>query len=71
MSWRAAAALVACILRASGYVALQTSRGRDGGVDIVAGRGDLGFGEPRLCVQVKARSGRVDQLEAQRAALGV
>ena len=58
--------LVACILRASGYVALQTRRGSDGGVDIVAGRGELGFGEPRLCVQVKARSTRVDLPEYDR-----
>ena len=58
--------LVACILRASGYMALQTRRGSDGGVDIVAGRGDLGFAEPRLCVQVKARSGKVDLAEYDR-----
>ena len=58
--------LVACILRASDYRALQTRRGRDGGVDIVAGRGDLGFAEPRLCVQVKARSGQVDLPEYDR-----
>ena len=58
--------LVACILRASGYMALQTRRGSDGGVDIVAGRGDLGFAEPRLCVQVKGRSGKVDLAEYDR-----
>ena len=58
--------LVACILRASDYIALQTRRGRDGGVDIVAGRGDLGFGEPRLCVQVKARSRPVELPEYDR-----
>lgn len=51
--------LVASILRASGYEAEETERGPDGGVDIVAGRGELGFGQPRLCVQVKGRSGLV------------
>ena len=45
---------VACILRASGYEALQTRGGPDGGVDVLAGMGDMGFGEPRLCVQVKS-----------------
>lgn len=58
--------LVACVLRASDYVALETRAGPDGGVDIVAGRGDLGFGQPRLCVQVKARTGKVDLAEYDR-----
>ena len=48
--------LVASILKASGYVVLQTRKGADGGVDVLAGKGDMGFGEPRLCVQVKART---------------
>ncbi len=48
--------LVASILKASGYVVLQTRKGTDGGVDVLAGKGDMGFGEPRLCVQVKART---------------
>lgn len=46
--------LVAAILRASGYEALETRSGPDGGVDVLAGKGDMGFGEPRLCVQVKS-----------------
>ena len=46
--------LVASILRASGYLAVETGQGSDGGVDVVAGPGDMGFGHPRLCVQVKA-----------------
>ena len=46
--------LVAAVLRASGYEALETRSGPDGGVDVLAGRGDMGFGEPRLCVQVKS-----------------
>ena len=41
--------LVASVLRASGYNAMQTRPGPDGGIDVVAGRGDMGFGEPRLC----------------------
>ncbi len=46
--------LVAEILKASGYSAAQTRLGPDGGIDVVAGMGDMGFGEPRLCVQVKS-----------------
>ena len=46
--------LVAHILRASGYNAVETRRGPDGGIDVLAGMGDMGFGEPRLCVQVKS-----------------
>ena len=46
--------LVASILRASGYHALETRKAPDGGIDVVAGQGDMGFGQPRLCVQVKS-----------------
>lgn len=46
--------LVTSILAASGYNALQTRPGPDGGVDVVAGRGEMGFDQPRLCVQVKS-----------------
>ena len=52
--------LVAEILRASGYHALETRRGPDGGIDVVAGQGDMGFGQPRLCVQVKSGRSPVD-----------
>ena len=58
--------LVASILRASDYEAMETTAGPDGGVDIVAGRGELGFGQPRLCVQVKARRGPVGLAEYDR-----
>ncbi len=52
--------LVAEILRASGYRALETRQGPDGGIDVVAGQGDMGFGQPRLCVQVKSGRSAVD-----------
>ena len=58
--------LVASILKASGYVVLQTRKGADGGVDVLAGKGDLGFGEPHLCVQVKARTSPVSLDEYDR-----
>ena len=52
--------LVAAVLEASGYTVLQTRRGADGGIDVVAGSGELGFGQPRLCVQVKSGRSLVD-----------
>ena len=51
--------LVANILEASGYNVLMTRKGADGGVDVLAGKGDMGFDEPRLCVQVKSGHTRV------------
>ena len=58
--------LVAGILQTSGYVVAQTRQGADGGIDVLAGKGDLGFGEPRLCVQVKGRVTPVDLPEYDR-----
>lgn len=49
------ARLVDRILRAQGYVTHLSPEGPDGGIDILAGTGPLGFGLPRLCVQVKSQ----------------
>ncbi|MCY4046620.1 MAG: restriction endonuclease [Candidatus Dadabacteria bacterium] len=47
--------LVAEVLKAQGFeVRPNPRKGSDGGVDILAGRGSMGFDEPRLCVQVKS-----------------
>ena len=45
---------IEAILRAQGYQTLQSPAGPDGGVDILAAPGDMGVGQPRLCVQVKS-----------------
>ena len=58
--------LVGSILRASGYHAIETRQGPDGGIDVVAGQGDMGFGHPRLCVQVKSGRNAVDLAEYNR-----
>lgn len=58
--------LVASILQASGYFVLQTRKGPDGGVDVLAGKGDMGFGDPHLCIQVKARTSPVSLNEYDR-----
>ena len=48
------------VLQAEGYFTQLSPAGPDGGVDILAGRGSLGFEGPRLCVQVKATASPVD-----------
>ena len=58
--------LVAEILQASGYYTLKTRRGADGGVDVLAGQGDMGLGQPQLCVQVKSGHHVVDLSEYNR-----
>ncbi len=45
--------LVNAVLEAQGYVTELSNPGPDGGVDIIAGRGPMGFDPPRLLVQVK------------------
>ena len=52
--------LVNAILQAQGYVTHHSATGADRGVDILAGSGDLGFGSPRICVQVKSEQAPVD-----------
>ncbi|WP_339744174.1 restriction endonuclease [uncultured Maricaulis sp.] len=46
--------LIAAILEAQGYRTEVTLPGADRGIDIVAGKGALGFDSPRLVVQVKS-----------------
>jgi len=48
--------LVDAILKAQGYTTYLSPAGADGGADILAGAGPLGFGSPRLCVEVKSES---------------
>lgn len=46
--------LVEGILKAQGYTTYRSPEGADGGADILAGSGPLGFIAPRLCVEVKS-----------------
>jgi restriction system protein len=48
------ARLVGAILTAEGYQVQVAKPGADGGVDIIAGTGPMGFGQPRIAVQVKS-----------------
>ncbi len=53
--------LVEAILKAQGYTTYRSPEGADGGADILAGAGPLGFGSPRLCVEVKSQSSPIDR----------
>ena len=53
-------ALVAALLETEGYRTVVSPAGADGGVDILAGKGPLGFDAPRLVVQVKLQDTAVD-----------
>ncbi|WP_425801224.1 restriction endonuclease [Desulfitobacterium sp. Sab5] len=53
--------LVESVLIAQGYITYRSPEGADGGVDILAGTGSLGFGIPRLCVEVKSGDTPIDR----------
>ena len=53
--------LVKAILEAEGYTVYQPPEGPDHGVDLLAGPEALGFGQPRICVQVKSTEGPVER----------
>ena len=46
--------LVAAVLEAKDFRVEVSPPGPDGGVDILAGKGPMGFDSPRICVQVKS-----------------
>jgi restriction system protein len=66
------ARLIGALLDAQGYQTHVSSPGPDGGVDIIAGREPMGFGLPRLCVQVKSNDQPVgvDVLHQLQGAMG-
>ena len=49
--------MVEAILNAQGYSTYMSSEGADGGADILDGNGPMGFGDQRICVEVKSESG--------------
>lgn len=52
--------LTAAVLQAQGYKLRISPEGPDGGVDIIAGKGPLGYESPRLVVQVKSSDSPVN-----------
>lgn len=53
--------LVEAILKAQGFTTHHSPKGADGGVDILAAPGTLGFGSPRICVQVKSQDSPLER----------
>ena len=53
--------LVDAVLRARGYTTFMSPEGPDKGIDIVAAPEPMGFGEPRVCVQVKSGDSALDR----------
>lgn len=53
--------LIEEILKAKGFTTYHSPRGADGGVDILASGGTMGFGSPKICVQVKTQDMPVDR----------
>jgi restriction system protein len=52
--------LVDAVLQAEDYFTKVSPPGPDGGVDILAATGPMGFGSPKLCVQVKSSKDRAE-----------
>lgn len=62
--------LVAEVLQAQGFTGVsQSPPGADRGVDILAGRGPLGMGSPRLAVQVKTGQAGVPEFRQLRGTM--
>jgi restriction system protein len=53
--------LVEAILKAQGFTTHHSEKGADGGVDILAAPDTLGFGRPRICVQVKSQTSPLER----------
>lgn len=53
--------LVEAVLKAQGYSTYLSPEGADGGADILAGAPPLGFGTPRLVVEVKSGDAPIDR----------
>lgn len=54
--------IVDAILRAKGFSTYVSPAGPDKGVDILASPGALGFGSPKICVQVKSTDAPADRM---------
>lgn len=53
--------LVEALLQVQGYTTYRSPEGADGGADILAGGGPMGFGQQRICVEVKSESSPIDR----------
>lgn len=53
--------LVESILNAQGFTTHHSEKGADGGIDLLAAPDTLGFGHPRICVQVKSQTSPLER----------
>ena len=53
--------LIEEILKAKGFTVYHSKQGADGGKDLLAAGGEMGFGSPKICVQVKTQDTPVDR----------
>ena len=53
--------LVEEILRAKGFTVYHSKQGADGGKDILAAAGEMGFSSPKICIQVKSQENPIDR----------
>lgn len=53
--------LIEEILKAKGFTVYHSKQGADGGKDLLAAGGEMGFGSPKICVQVKTHDTPVDR----------
>ncbi len=53
--------LIESILKAKGYTTYHSPEGADKGVDILAAPSQMGFGNPKLCIQVKSTDTPIDR----------
>jgi restriction system protein len=53
--------LVEAILNAQGFTTHHSDKGPDGGIDLLAAPDTLGFGRPRICVQVKSQDSPLER----------
>ena len=53
--------LIESILNAKGYTTYRSPEGADKGIDILAAPSPMGFGNPKLCVQVKSMESPIDR----------
>ncbi len=53
--------IVEAILKAKGFTTHHSDKGPDKGIDILAAPDTLGFGRPRICVQVKSQDSQLDR----------
>ena len=53
--------LISEILKVKGFTVYHSKQGADGGKDILASGGEMGFGSPKICIQVKSQDTPIDR----------